>query len=391
MAVVKLLVPYRSQWEDEGLKDPNARRTDCFEALAAGLIEATTGKRYPIAMLDMQTSLQYNDNGTSLAGGQVLLAKYGVNSTIQYVVTPKFIENQIILGVPFVGLGMYGAIKNRQDIKDVHGLHFILVRGFDDTYFYVNDPDFWGDRVAEGDGLAIPKADYMNFLAWSGYSGKGLVVSLKLKVAPETPLAAIIDLSHWDKDVSYPDVKADGISTVIYKTGEGLGNTDPTFPLERSKILDAGLDLSTYYYLTGANASLQANHCLKVTSKDLGRRIWMDFETNQNGPNATIAVAEEFATIIQKETGRLPGIYGGWWLRWLLRFNQPTLLSSCDLWIGWYLQSQPLIPRQHSGKLMWQYTDGIYGYQPRLTARKVMDRSYFMGDQAAISKYFRSL
>ncbi|HLY25779.1 MAG TPA: SH3 domain-containing protein, partial [Aggregatilineales bacterium] len=64
--------------------------------------------------------------------------------------------------------------------------HFVVVVGADDSSFYLNDPDFWGNKRNYGAGLKVTTDEFVAALKGSPIPNTAIFVSASA-VAPATP------------------------------------------------------------------------------------------------------------------------------------------------------------------------------------------------------------
>lgn len=145
----KLLnVPYISQWDTNASFSKN----DCIPVSSAMLVNYYKGIISP-------------DQISTKIGVQGLITFEQIRKALesfQYKIiglsfkTISDLKKSIDSGVPFIAVLHYGDLPNRQDTYT--GGHAVVVTGYDDSNIYVNDPNFWGDRRAEGNNKAYPIA-----------------------------------------------------------------------------------------------------------------------------------------------------------------------------------------------------------------------------------------
>ena len=99
-----------------------------------------------------------------------------------------------------------------------------------------------------------------------------------------------IDVSHWNGDIDFNKVKADGYDFVIIKAGghEGRFYKDPKFEENYLKAKEAGLFIGAYYFagksFRGVEAGLSdARHFLElIKDKKFDYPVFIDIEAQEN-------------------------------------------------------------------------------------------------------------
>lgn len=199
-------------------------------------------------------------------------------------------------------------------------------------------------------------------------------------------LNVVVDLSHFNTVSSFETVKADGIVGVIHKATQGTNEQDPEYHSRRSQALAAGLWWGAYHFGVGEDGAAQANYFLSVVNPGPQDLLVLDFEQNPGGPSMTIEQAEQFVTRVQQATGRMPGIYGGSYLRELLGNTLNPTLAQCWFWLSEYGPT-PHVPQNWPTWTMWQYTDGQVGPEPHsVNGIGNCDRDQFNGEMDGLQR-----
>ena len=93
-----------------------------------------------------------------------------------------------------------------------------------------------------------------------------------------------IDLSTWQKEVDWQEVKSDGIHFAILRAGFGNGTRDEMFESHIKGALGAGLGVGVYWFLYPASvedARREARECLKIIEPYKGKinyPVYADYE-----------------------------------------------------------------------------------------------------------------
>lgn len=203
-------------------------------------------------------------------------------------------------------------------------------------------------------------------------------------------LNAMIDTSHWDRDVDFEAVAQSGVLGVIQKATQGQLDVDPTYATNRVKATQAGLLWGAYHFGTGDDGVRQAEHFLSVVDDPDNVLLALDFEQNPTGPSMDLEQARAFVTHIEAQTGRYPGLYGGSYLKSLIGAGSDPVLAQCWFWIAQYGPT-PVVPPNWPTWTFWQYTDGAYGPQPHtVPGIGRSDRSFFNGPEEQFRKLWLS-
>ena len=128
-------------------------------------------------------------------------------------------------------------------------------------------------------------------------------------------LNAVVDVSHWDRDVDFQAVAGSGVLGIMQKATQGQLNIDPTYASNRIKATHAGLLWGAYHFGTGDEGVRQAEHFLAVIGDYRNVLLALDFEQNPTGPSMDLEQARAFVTHVCAQTGRYPGLYGGSYLK----------------------------------------------------------------------------
>lgn len=173
----------------------------------------------------------------------------------------------------------------------------------------------------------------------------------------------VIDLSHHNGRVDLQKAANAGIVGVIHKASQGSGFVDPLYGKNRKAAAAGGLLWGAYHFGTGADPVAQAKKFLQVATPGPQDIVVLDFEPNTQGSSMNLAQARVFITTVRHATGRMPGLYGGSFLRESLGTKTDALLAMCWLWWAQYGPA-PRIPPNWQTLTLWQYTDGHHGNPP---------------------------
>lgn len=190
-------------------------------------------------------------------------------------------------------------------------------------------------------------------------------------------LNVVIDLSHFNTVVGFPEVKAGGIVGVIHKATQGTGWMDPTYASRKAQALAAGLWWGAYHFGVNEDGAAQARYFLSKVNPGSQDLLALDFEENPSS-QMSIDQAEQFVTEIFNQTGRYPGFYSDALAGNMLGGSVNSVLANCWFWRAEYGGSAPSVPPTWSNWTMWQYTSsgsvsGIGGECDRDTFNGTMD------------------
>ena len=175
-----------------------------------------------------------------------------------------------------------------------------------------------------------------------------------------------IDVSVYQGDIDFEQVKNSGIEVVYIRAGYGFSVTDPKFEENYTNATKAGLKCGAYYFVTARNteqAYLQATRFAELISgKTFAARPAMDFEEfGSLGKNGINIVGLAF---MRELTGIVPILYTDAYNAsetWDWNFAQ------FPLWVADYSAEEPYVTsniwQSYAG---FQYSDrgeipGIYG------------------------------
>ena len=179
-----------------------------------------------------------------------------------------------------------------------------------------------------------------------------------------------IDVSQWQGEIDFKEVRADGYEFVIIRAGYGMYSSQKDAYFERNykKARAAGLGVGAYWYSYAVNVS-QAREEAKVFLKAVeGKRfeypLCFDIEDSSQSGLSRQAIGEmidEFCTYLE-DRGYYAALYS------YAYFLQNRVPERCreryDVWVAAFDVAKP----PYSGAYgMWQYTssarvDGVSGY-----------------------------
>jgi lysozyme len=187
----------------------------------------------------------------------------------------------------------------------------------------------------------------------------------------------VIDLSHHNCNVNLARAAQDGIAAVIHKSTQGVSYVDPMYRENLAQAKGANLLWGAYHFGTGEDGVAQAEFFLDTVQPADDTLLVLDFEANPQGASISIEDARAFLVHVYSETGRWPGIYGGYYLKQLLGSLLDPTFQNCWFWLSQYGPTA-VVPPNWSSWTLWQYTNGAAGVQPKKVAGVgFCDRSFY--------------
>ncbi len=191
----------------------------------------------------------------------------------------------------------------------------------------------------------------------------------------ETPLMDGIDVSVWQGEVDFEQVRAAGVEVVYIRAGEGDNHTDPWLERHYASAQKAGMKIGFYHFVnarTTQDAQKQARFFLSlIGGKQAQLRPVIDMGDMSGLTDSEItAIAQAFLSEVEALSGQKGAIYiDASGARDILNAS----LAQYPLWVANYGVSEPESNGKWNGWAGWQYTNqgrvpGVNGY---------VDRDYF--------------
>ncbi len=167
----------------------------------------------------------------------------------------------------------------------------------------------------------------------------------------------VIDISHWQGNINFNEVKASGIEGVIIKAGGSDAGfyTDSQFESNYTKAINAGLQVGAYYFVgknclsyeDGIADSVRFMNIIKDKKFDLP--VYMDVEAQAQGQKEKVTdsiigfcneleknnyyvgvYASDISGFKDKiDLSRIDGVY----TLWVARYgSKPTYVTNYDIW-----------------------------------------------------------
>lgn len=167
-----------------------------------------------------------------------------------------------------------------------------------------------------------------------------------------------IDVSAWQGDIDFNQVRDSGISIVYIKSSEGFSFVDPYFEQNYNNAKVAGLKVGFYHYVTATNVSeaiSQAEFFVStISGKNPDCKLAMDFESFGNLDVDSInQIGLAFIRRVEELSGKEVIVYSDEYNASNTFYN----LSSYPLWVAQYEISSPTVSDNWSTWAGWQYTD----------------------------------
>lgn len=181
-----------------------------------------------------------------------------------------------------------------------------------------------------------------------------------------------IDVSSWQGEIDFSQVKASGIEVVYIKSSEGFRSVDSYFEQNYANAKNAGLKVGFYHYVTARSvedAVKQANFFVStISGKNPDCKLAMDFESfGSLGREEINQIALTFMQTVQNASGKDVIIYSD---EYNANNTFNSSLATYPLWVAQYEVSEPTVRNHWSNWAGWQYTDkgeipGISSYVDR--------------------------
>lgn len=171
-----------------------------------------------------------------------------------------------------------------------------------------------------------------------------------------------IDLSAWQTDIDYKQLKASGIDFAILRCGYGKNRTqkDKMFEQHYVGCKNAGIKVGAYLYSyceAVSNAELEAENCLAfIEGKKFELPIFYDLEENRTGVLGRDNVTEIALRFCRKieQAGFRAGVYAN--LNWFKNYIYPNKIidAGYKIWLAQWGVNYPTADFQFD---IWQYTN----------------------------------
>ena len=185
-----------------------------------------------------------------------------------------------------------------------------------------------------------------------------------------------IDVSNWQGNIDYAQVKAAGIEIVYIKASEGTTYKDPYFERNYANAKTNGLKVGFYHFVTATNVQAARNQAQFFASVISGKspdcKLAMDFEQFREGLSVDEIneISKAFLETVRQLTGKEVVIYSN--LNDAKTIFSRELASQYPLWVAYWGSESGLLNSSSNWQNWegWQYTNrgivaGVNGYVDR--------------------------
>lgn len=165
-----------------------------------------------------------------------------------------------------------------------------------------------------------------------------------------------IDISHWQDFPQFDQVYTAGVRGMIHKATEGCTYQDPNRKENCANAMEAGILISTYYWLKPGDGRDQTDFYLDTIQPVVGERVCIDYEEE----GCTLHTLEDAVTALLDAKKDLKiTVYSGHLLKQELGENYNDLLAeNTDLWLAQYTSGEPSWPEETYPEWhLWQYSE----------------------------------
>ena len=169
-----------------------------------------------------------------------------------------------------------------------------------------------------------------------------------------------IDVSEWQGNIDFQQVKDAGIEAVYIRSSEGSDYVDHYFEENYEKARQAGLNIGFYHYVTARTVEEGREEARffasVVSSKEIDLRLAMDFESFENLSVEQINdISEVFLTTLEEVTGKEVVIYSD--ASNARNVFSRELAESYPIWVAEYFAEEPFDNGKWETWVGFQYTD----------------------------------
>lgn len=192
---------------------------------------------------------------------------------------------------------------------------------------------------------------------------------------PHTTFDGVIDVSHFQGNISWSAVKDAGITLTFIKATQGSDDHDPLFATNYADAVAAGLMAVPYHFLDSSPVQKQVANFRFVTKLAANMPVMVDWEVEpKSNIRAPMELMRAFCTVVQAIIKRDPLAYHG-----MYDLSSPTI--NAFPWMIPKYGPQPQGPKW----LFWQFT-------PTATVAGIphaVDRSQFAGDANELEVWYK--
>ena len=167
-----------------------------------------------------------------------------------------------------------------------------------------------------------------------------------------------IDVSSWQGDIDFQQVKRSGIEMVYIKSSEGFTLVDSYMERNYLKAKESGLKVGFYHYVTARSvdaALKQAQFFVSnVSNKNYDCKLAMDFESFGNlNINEINQIGLAFIKEVERLSGKEAVLYSNTYTARTIFTGE---LIKYPLWVAQYRVSKPTANGKWNTWAGWQYT-----------------------------------
>ena len=165
-----------------------------------------------------------------------------------------------------------------------------------------------------------------------------------------------IDISHYQGYPDFDEVKAAGVLGVIHKATEGTSYVDPNRATNCANAEQAGLAISTYFWIKPGDGRAQAEFYLRTIDPIPGERVVIDYE--EDGCTLT-TLRDAVQALLDYGRDLQITVYSGHLLKEQLNGTCDDFLAeNTDLWLAQYTSGTPSWPEgTYPIWTLWQYSE----------------------------------
>jgi len=197
--MTNLPVPYKSQWDQDALSSHNNCGPTCIAMILGFYDVATTTDA-------VHTKTGADGGLVTISQLQTAISSYGCKSTVYVGTTPDQLKTLLDSGQPVMALVHAGSLTSRQD-QGFTGGHFVVVVGYREDGYFVNDPDFWDKFRGDGDHHFYTTQDFEKALFTTppldGNTVGSIIVIAKPDVSSQVDVNSDIPTLRHDRDENY--------------------------------------------------------------------------------------------------------------------------------------------------------------------------------------------
>jgi lysozyme len=166
-----------------------------------------------------------------------------------------------------------------------------------------------------------------------------------------------IDISHWQDFPDFTEVAASGVKGMIHKATEGTSYIDPNRARNCSNAMNAGLAISTYFWIKPGDGRAQAEFYLSVLDPVKGERVVIDYEES----GCSLHTLEDaVAALLDYKHDLKVTVYSGHLIKEQLSGRNDFLAEHTDLWLAQYTSDESNISWETATWpqwTLWQYSE----------------------------------